>query len=59
MEKLKKLFMILSLVFIVICFGASIWLYVVLRDTMSFIIMVIFFLALIWFGFNVRNMLKI
>lgn len=58
MEKLKKIFMITSLLFIVVCFGASIWLYTVLPDTMSIIIMAIFFLALVWFGFNVRNMLK-
>ena len=59
MEKLRKVFMLLSLVFIVICFGASIWLYVVLQDTMSMVMMVVFFLALLWFGFNVRNLLKI
>lgn len=58
MEKLKKIFMVLSLVFIVLCFGASIWLYVVLQDTMSLVMMVVFFLALVWFGFNVRNLLK-
>ena len=58
MEKLKKIFMITSLLFILVCFGASIWLYTVLTDTMSIIIMAIFFLALVWFGFNVRNMLK-
>lgn len=58
MEKLKKIFMITSLLFILVCFGASIWLYTVLPDTMSIIIMAIFFLALVWFGFNVRNMLK-
>lgn len=50
--------MILSLVFIVICFGMSIWLYVVLQDAMSIAIMSIFFVALIWFGHNVRNILK-
>ena len=58
MEKLKKIFMITSLLFIVVCFGASIWLYTVLPDTMSIIIMVIFFLAIVWFAFNVKNMLK-
>ncbi|MBP3214366.1 MAG: hypothetical protein J6M19_05975 [Bacteroidaceae bacterium] len=58
MEKLKKIFMLLSLLFIVLCFGASIWLYTILPDTTSIVIMVIFFLALIWFGFNVRNILK-
>lgn len=56
MEKLKKLFMILSLVFIAIGFGASVWLYTVLHDSMSIIMMAIFLIALIWYGFNVRNM---
>lgn len=58
MEKLKKIFMVLSLIFIAIGFGASVWLYTVLRDGVSIVIMVIFFIALIWYGFNVRNMLK-
>lgn len=50
--------MILSLVFILIGFGASIWLYTVLQDTTSIILMVVFLLALIWYGFNVKNILK-
>ena len=58
MERLRKIFMILSLVFIVVCFGASIWLYTVLQDTMSIVIMIVFFLGLVWFGINVRNLLK-
>ncbi len=58
MEKLKKIFLILSLVFIAIGFGASIWLYTVLHDTTSIIMMVAFFLALIWYGWNVRNMIQ-
>ena len=58
MEKLKKIFMVLSLIFIAIGFGASVCLYTVLRDGVSIVIMVIFFIALIWYGFNVRNMLK-
>lgn len=58
MDRLKKLFMTLSLVFIVVCFGASIWLYSVLQDTMSLVLMVVFFLALVWFGMNVRNIYK-
>ena len=57
MEKLKKTFMILSFVFIIIGFGASIWLYTVLRDTTSIIMMAVFLVALIWFGFNVKNLL--
>ncbi|MBO7592222.1 MAG: hypothetical protein J6T00_02485 [Bacteroidaceae bacterium] len=58
MEKLRKIFMILSLVFILIGFGASIWLYTVLQDTTSIIIMAVFLLALIWYGFNVKSILK-
>lgn len=50
--------MILSLVFIAIGFVASVWLYTVLHDTTSVVMMVIFFLALVWYGFNVRNLLK-
>lgn len=58
MERLKKIFMILSLIFIAIGFGASVWLYTVLHDGMSITMMVIFLIALVWYGFNVRNMLK-
>ena len=58
MEKLKKTFMVLSLVFILIGFGASIWLYSVLQDTTSIIMMVVFLIALIWFGFNVKNLFR-
>jgi hypothetical protein len=57
MEKLKKIFMVLSLVFILIGFGASIWLYTVLHDTTSIIMMAVFLVALIWYGFNVKNLL--
>ena len=58
MERLRKIFMILSLVFIVVCFGASICQNTVLQDTMSIVIMIVFFLGLVWFGINVRNLLK-
>ena len=58
MERLKKIFMVLSLVFILIGFGVSIWLYTVLRDTTSIIMMAVFLVALIWYGFNVKSVLK-
>ena len=58
MEKLKKAFMELSLVFIIIGFGASVWLYTVLKDAASIVMMTVFFVTLIWYGFNVKNMLK-
>lgn len=49
--------MVLSLVFILIGFGASVWLYMVLKDTASIVMMAVFFVALVWYGFNVKNML--
>ena len=55
MEKLKKIFMVLSFVVILIGFGASVWLYTVLKDTSSILMMVVFFVALIWFGFNLKK----
>lgn len=58
MERLKKIFMILSLVFIIIGFGASIWLYTVLKDATSMVMMAVFLVALIWYGFNVKSLLK-
>ena len=48
MEKLRKTFMWLSFAFIAIGFGASLWLYTVLRDTTTIVMMIIFFIALIW-----------
>ena len=57
MERLKKIFMVLSLVFILIGFGASIWLYTVLHDTTSITMMAVFLVALIWYGFNVKSVL--
>ena len=50
--------MVLSLVFILIGFGASIWLYTVLHDTTSIIMMVVFLIAMVWYGFNVKSILK-
>lgn len=58
MEKLKKTFMILSLLFIVVGFGASVWLYTVLQDTTSMIMMAVFLIAMVWYGFNVKNILR-
>lgn len=58
MERFKNIFMIASFVFIAIGFGASVWLYTVLHDTTSIVMMAVFLLALIWYGFNVRNVLK-
>ena len=56
MEKLKKTFMILSLIFIIVGFAASVWLYTVLKDTASIIMMAVFFIAMVWYGFNVKSL---
>ena len=39
-------------------FGASIWLYTVLKDATSMVMMAVFLVALIWYGFNVKSLLK-
>lgn len=58
MERLKKIFMVMSLVFIVLCFGASVWLYSVLKDSTSMVIMEVLFVAMIWYALNVRSIFK-
>lgn len=58
MESLKKIFMILSFIFIAIGFGASVWLYTVLHDSWSIVMMAVFLIALVWYGANVWNMFK-
>ena len=58
MDKLRKVFMWLSFAFIAIGFAASVWLYTVLGDNTSIVMMVVFFVALVWYGFNVRNILR-
>lgn len=58
MDKLKKIFVILSFVFVALGFGASVWLYVILKDTMSMVMMGVLFAALLWYGYNLFNMQK-
>ena len=58
MERLKKIFMVMSRVFIVLCFGASVWLYSVLKDSTSMVIMAVLFVAMIWYALNVRSIFK-
>lgn len=58
MEKAKLIFMTLSFLFLVIGFGASVWMYTVLPDTMSMGIMALFFVAAIWYGVNVWKLWK-
>lgn len=48
----------LSLLFVAICFGGSVWLSVVLGDMMSYAMAALFGLGMIWFGINVINIYK-
>ena len=47
MEKLKLMFMVLSLVAILVCLCASVWLYM---EGQGMIYMLLFFAALLWQG---------
>ena len=58
MEKAKLIFMTLSFLFLLIGFGASVWLYTVLPDSTSMVIMMLFFVAAIWYGINVWRLWK-
>lgn len=58
MNKLKKIFFVLSFLFLVLGFGVSVWLYTVLHDMMSIVMMGLLFVAMLWFGCNVVNLLR-
>ncbi len=58
MGNLSKLMMWLSFVFVVICFGASLWMAYVLKDNMSYMMSGIFFIAGIWLALNLYNLKK-
>lgn len=58
MNKLKKIFFFLSFLFLVLGFGVSVWLYTVLHDMMSIVMMGLLFVAMLWFGYNVVNLLR-
>lgn len=53
MNKLNRIVLVVSLVFCVLCLGASIWMASVLRDTASYTMTAIFLLATMWLGVNV------
>ena len=57
MNKLKKIFFVLSFLFLALGFGISVWLYTVLHDMMSIVMMGLLFVAMLWFGYNVVNLL--
>lgn len=62
MDNFKKIIMIVSLVGVIICFGASMWLTFSLKGAdadATFYVMDVFFLgAIVWFALNLRSMNK-
>ncbi len=58
MNKMKLIIYSLSLLFVTICFGASVWLSIVLGDTMSYSMAALFGLGIVWFGISVYNIYK-
>lgn len=50
--------MLLSFIFVTICFGASIWMAITLKDITSYLIVLLFFLAIVWFGINLYKSFK-
>ena len=53
MNQLNKWVLITSLVFCIVCLIGSIWMASVLRDSTSYVMTVIFVLAVIWLAVNV------
>ena len=58
MDRAKLIVYSISLLFMAICFGISVWLSVVLGDAMSYTMAVFFAVGMIWFGINVKNIYK-
>lgn len=62
MGNFSKIMMIVSLVCVIICFGASMWLTFTLKgddaDAMFYVMDVLFFGAILWIGVNIRSMSK-
>lgn len=54
-RQIKLIVFSLSLLFVTICFGVSIWLSVVLGDMLSYAMAGLFGIGIVWFGINVKN----
>ena len=54
-RQIKLIVFSLSLLFVTICFGVSIWLSVVLGDMLSYTMACLFGIGIVWFGINVKN----
>lgn len=53
MEKTTRIIMLISFIACIICLGMGIYMSVVLRDTFSYAVAVLFFCATIWMGMNI------
>lgn len=58
MQRIQKILMMASLLFIVICLGATIWAALALHDPSFYLYTVVFILAFIWFGITIYKSFK-
>lgn len=57
-QKSQKILMFTSLVFLIICLGATIWAASVLHDSSLYLYAVVFVLAIIWFSITIFKSFK-
>lgn len=53
MNKLQRILMIVSLVVLVICLGATIWVVSITHDPSLWLYAAVFVLAIVWFGITI------
>ncbi len=58
MNRLQRIFMYLSLCFLVICLGATIWAVYILHDPSMWMYAAVFALAIIWFSVTIYKSRK-
>lgn len=58
MQKSQKILMFTSLVFLIICLGATIWAASVLHDSSLYLYAAIFVIAIIWFSVSIYRSYK-
>jgi hypothetical protein len=58
MQRTQKILMFTSLVFLIICLGATIWAASVLNDSSLYLYAAVFVLAIIWFSVTIYRSFK-
>lgn len=58
MEKANKIVMVCSLVASFICLGLSIWLALYTHDSFFYTSIIVFLVAVVWLGVNVRKLFQ-